>query len=852
MGKARTLPVEAILSELTGALGRHPAVVLTAPPGAGKTTLVPLALVRAGLARGGQVVVLQPRRLAARAVARRMAGLLGEPVGRTVGFQVRFERKDSKHTRVLVVTEGVLTRRLLSDPLLDGVGCVVLDEFHERSVHLDLALAFLRELIQVRDDLKLVVMSATLDPGPIARFLGSCPQVHCPAREHPLSVEYIERPDRRSLPERVRAGLVRLLQKDDEEKGDILAFLPGASEIRRTERLLHERPLPGGLAVVPLYGALEAAEQDRALRPGEDRRVVLATNIAETSLTVPGVTAVVDTGLVKRLQSDPRTGMDRLQTGRVSRASADQRAGRAGRTAPGRVLRLWTASEHAGLAPADRPQIQRCDLAPVVLSVLSFQPGPLCDFAFFERPSEPALDAAVALLRMLGAIAPGEMRLTGLGAEMAGLPVHPRLGVVLHRAASAGLLSDGALLAALLSERDIFVFDKRLGPALPTGDSDLLHRRDAYLDLKGSGFSASRARELGVDMGAARDVTNASRQLASGVRTRGERDEPATERELRRFVLAGFPDRVCRRRKPGKPEALMVGGRGMRLADESGVRDADLFVALVADAGPRGSHATGLVRVASAVDVEDLREVFPGRLRERVEARFDPQSRAVKGSGKILFEELEIAEQTGVSVPADEAAALLAEAAGSRFDEVFRPDAFGRQMIARLRFASRHLPDADWPDVSEPGLRSMLAELCEGRRSFDELLRIDWAARLASRLDWRFTKLLDQEAPERIRVPSGNRVRIDYSRADAPVLAVKLQEMFGLADTPRIARGRVPLLLHLLAPNGRPVQVTADLKSFWEQAYPEVRRDLRGRYPRHPWPEDPWTARPTARTGRRS
>ena len=889
------LPIDGLLPELLDALAAHRALVLTAPPGAGKTTRVPLALQRAGWTEAGQLLVLQPRRLAARASARRMAALLGEPLGRSVGYQVRFERRASAATRILVVTEGILTRRLIADPFLEGVACVVLDEFHERSLHLDLALAFLRELQAVRDELRLVVMSATLDAAPVRDFLADCVTLDCPLRQHPLRIDYLQRPDQRPLERQVRAGLQRLLAEPDDDGGGVLVFLPGAAAIERCRRLLDEAPLPGRPAVLPLYGALPAAAQDRALAPADRRRVVLATNIAETSLTVPGISAVIDSGLVKRLRAEPRTGLERLQTERVSRASADQRAGRAGRLGPGRALRLWTRAEQAGLVAAETPELLRCDLAPVVLAALAFQPGPPAALGWLDAPPAAGLDAALALLRSLGAVQLDAERLTRLGRWLAGLPVHPRLGALLAHAADAGRPADGALLAALLAERDILARGGGGPPALPDSDSDLLLRRDWFQEAAAAGFSAAACGRLGLDRGALAQVDRARAQLErlagrlggaqrepgggrrpketatavrlgagaarieSGVAAAGggAGDEPAgTQRALRRAVLAGFADRVCRRRAAGSDEALMVGGAGVRLDSGSGVRRAPLFVALEAEAGPRGLHAVARVRQAHAVERSDLAALFPQALSESCRARFDPQRGAVVGVVEQRFADLLLDEQVGVALEPDAAAAELARAAGARFEEVFRPDAAGRRTLARLRLAARVLGEADWPRLDEDGLRALLAEQCAGRRSLAELAQLDWSAVLLGRLDWRRRRLLDAELPERIAVPSGRRVAIDYSAAEgpeaAPVLAVKLQELFGQERTPRIARGRLALLLHLLAPNGRPVQVTRDLASFWRQVYPEVRRDLRGRYPKHPWPEDPLSARPTAQTRRRS
>ena len=823
------LPIDGVIPGFLEALRSSKAVVLTAPPGAGKTTGIPPAILDSGICPSGSIVMLQPRRIAARAAAARMAKERGEPVGATVGYQIRFEKKASKDTRILVVTEGILTRRFLSDPLLEGVACVILDEFHERSVHVDLALAFCRELMEVREDLRLVVMSATLDAGPIAAYLGGCPQICGGERPFEVEVEYSKLPGQERIEKRTASAVRRMLKK--ETGGDILVFLPGAPEIRRTQEELR-----GGADVLPLYGALPAKEQDRALVPGEKRRVVLATNIAETSLTVPGVTAVIDSGFCKQMQYDPHTGLDRLQLTRISKQSAAQRAGRAGRTAPGRVLRLWTEHEHRALPGSDRPEITRVDLAAHLLSVMAFHPGDPREFAFFEPPKPAVLEASLELLFVLGALEPGEFKLTNKGRRLAGIPAHPRIGSLLLRAAEQGLLKEGALLCALLSEGDI------LKETPETTDSDVLYRLELF---EKSGESGSSARA----------VKAASEQFFKIARSQQKKKSRAGGNRLLSLLLPAFPDRVCRRRGKNSDEALMVGGRGVRLARESGVKDAELFIAVEADAGKRGLHSKALVRKASAVTLRMLEDEFPGLIDLEEGAVFDDQKKAVVGVRRKKYRDLLLEERTGVRVDSAVVSGLLAKEAARHFDEIFKPDKPAMQLRARLLFLKRVLPGESWPDVSDAGLKAWLPELCAGNSRFTELKRIDWAQEMKNRTTYKLQKLLDQEAPEKIRVPSGSHIRLDYlpglEPEGVPVLAVKLQECFGLKDTPRIARGRVAVLMHLLAPNRRPVQVTTDLRNFWNQTYREVRKELRARYPKHPWPEDPWTAPPKKGTQRR-
>jgi ATP-dependent helicase HrpB len=848
------LPVDGLLAELRASLRGSQSLVLVAPPGAGKTTRVPPALLEPGITEG-QILVLQPRRLAARAVARRMAAELGEPVGERVGYQVRFEERRSARTRILVLTEGILTRRLVADPLLEGVGCVILDELHERSVDTDLCLAFLRETLEARPELRLIAMSATLDAERVASYLGGCPVLRCEVRGHPLAIEHLTR-DRRPLGAQVRSACVSLLA--DERPGDLLVFLPGAPEIERTLAELRGSPLRGDPLLVPLHGSLSSEEQDRALQrdPAGRRRIVLATNIAETSLTVPGVTAVVDSGLCKRLRYDPGLGLDRLELGHVSRSSAEQRAGRAGREGPGRVLRLWSAADELGLARSETPELLRVDLAPVLLAVLAFRPGDPRRFPFLDPPPEARIRAALTLLDALDLVTssdPGEEpRLSERGRALAALPLHPRLGAILLAAARTGLLAEGALIAALLAGREIL--ERPRAAALPTHASDLLERRELFLELEAARFTRDAHRQLGLDPRATREVARVRDQLLTLGRAHARASEPlfgSFEERLRRLPLAGFPDRLCRRRTPNLPDATMVGGRGVRLEESSGVREAELFLALVAEAGRPGLHSVSNVRLASAVELADLEALWPERLRIERGARFDAARGLVVGSERLLFADLVLSDRDGVPVDPVRASLLLAAAAAERFAELFHPEPRARQLQARLRLAARVLPEESWPDASEDGLRALLPEICQGRRGLDEIAGFDWASLLAGRLGRRQLALLDRELPERIAVPSGNQIRIDYAAAlgpeGAPLLAVKLQELFGLRASPRIARGQIALLVQLLAPSGRPVQVTRDLESFWRTGYAEVRRDLRGRYPRHPWPEDPLTAVPTAR-----
>ncbi|HSD65787.1 MAG TPA: ATP-dependent helicase HrpB [Vicinamibacteria bacterium] len=769
------LPIDAHVARVREVLARSRAAVLVAPPGSGKTTRVPPALTA-----GGPVFLLQPRRVAARSIARRIAEEQGWTLGREVGWQVRFERRFGPDTRLLVATEGILTRRLQSDPLLDGFRTIVLDEFHERSLHADLALAFARQAWRAREDLRLLVMSATLDAGPVASFLDECPVMEVPGRPHPIEVGY----EAGATPAAaVRAALAR-------PGRHVLCFLPGAPEIRKVRAELGE---VAGARVLPLHGSLSSEEQDLALAPSEERKVILATNVAETSLTVDGVTDVIDSGQHKVLRYDPSRGLDRLDLERIPADSAEQRAGRAGRTGPGRVLRLW--DERDRLRPRREPEIERVDLAGPLLDVLAWGGDP-ARFEWFEAPPPQGVSAAMDRLERLSAGSGG--RLTPEGEAMHRLPLHPRLARVLL---AAGGGARAAAACAVLGEgwRPVVSGDA------PTTDSDVLS-------------AADRIRE------APPGVRAAARELSVlGERVGPRREGPDDEESLLRALLAGFPDRVARRREPGSSRLVLASGQGALLGRESGVREGDLLLALEVTAGAAGAGGESLVRVASRVERSWLEGV-----RTETVHRFDEASASVRAFAQDLYDRLLLGERAVPPDP-DAAADLLAAALERRgLGEA------GEALRRRLRFAGL-----------EADLHAAVLEACRGRASLPSLDDPDRWLGAAAR------GRLDRLAPERLPLPSGRTAALDYREDGSVVAAAKLQELFGLAETPRIGPGRVPVVFELLAPNGRPVQTTRDLRSFWERTYPEVRRELRARYPRHPWPEDPWAAEPTHRTTRR-
>ncbi len=840
------LPIDEVLPQLCEALRGNSAVVLRAPTGAGKTTRVPPAILDAGLAGGKAVVMLEPRRIAARAAARRIAFERGTELGGEVGYHVRFERKASRGTRILVVTEGLLVRMLQDDPFLADFGAVVFDEFHERSLHTDLALALVRRVQQdARPDLKLVVMSATIATAPIAEWLGPAPVVESEGRLFPVGSEYLLEDDDRPLPAQVAGAALRTLGTTS---GDVLCFFPGVGEIRRAREELEGRASRSGARVLELYGDLPAEQQDEVLRPSSQRKIVLATNVAETSVTIAGVTAVVDSGMARVLRYDPGVGLDRLELERISRASAEQRAGRAGRTQPGTCLRLWTERVQRSLRAEEEPEIRRVDLTGPVLQLFSFGEQDPFAFPWFEAPPRAALERALELLRELGALERGGLSATGRA--LARLPVHPRIGRLLLEGAQRGVLEEAALAGALIGERDPFL--RRPGPPRASrhrSDSDTWDRILALEDFERRGTGASLVGDL--NRGAASFVLRArDALLRDAERQTGTRAEgPGDELAFRRALLAAYPDRVVRRRAGEPQRGVLVGGRGVRLADESAVHDGELYVAVEIDAGRAGERAEALVRQASRIEREWLPQEL---LRSAVETAFDAQSEKVVGWKRTRYLDL-VLDEVQSNVSEDEAARELALAAVRDV-----PRALGLERaevaayLARVRSLAQWMPETGLPPLDEAQLASWLPEICSGKRSFEELRKGNLVEFLRGKLGWKLAQLVDTEAPERMGVPSGSQIRLDYEPGKPPVLAVRIQEVFGLSDTPRVAGGRVCVLLHLLAPNYRPQQVTDDLKSFWSKAYFEVRKDLRARYPKHSWPEDPWNAPPQRKGGRRN
>jgi len=831
------LPIDAVLPDLTTALRGGNAAVLVAPPGAGKTTRVPLVLAEEPWAQGKRIIVLEPRRLAARAAATRMAKTLGEAVGDTVGYRVRFGTRVSRTTRIEVVTEGVFTRMILDDPSLDSVAALLFDEFHERSLDADLGLALGRDVQQgLREDLRLLVMSATIDGARVAGLLGNARVIASEGRAFPVETHYLGRDPRAAIEREVADAVARALRA---ETGSVLAFLPGAAEISRAEALLRERIADPSVDVVALYGALEAEAQDRAIAPAPPgrRKVVLATSIAETSLTIEGVRIVVDCGLARVPRYEPDVGLTRLETVRVSRASADQRRGRAGRTEPGICYRLWDEPQTASLAPSNMPEILAADLAGTVLDLAHWGVADPASLAFLDPPPRAAWAEAKAVLAELGAI-DGAGRITEEGRRLRQLPLPPRLARMVVDAPQAGDAKLAAEIALVLTER-----------GLGGTDVDLAHRLDALRrDRSRRAHDARAMAKRWTDTVSSR---SASSRSAEGPQRGGEQSAVSPGA----LLALAYPDRIAKRRDAGGAFVL-ANGRGAHVDPASALsREPFLAVAEIT-----GTAAQGRIVLAAALRLDEIEEKFADRIEPRDEITFDAATASLRARRLRRLGALALAEQPMKVVPGDDSARKLAEGIARLGIERLPWSKALRQWRDRVLFLRRRAMAAksaaaesggdEWPDLSDAALAATapvwFAPVLAGKTALAEVTGSELAEAVTGLLPWNLRRRLEAEAPTHFAAPSGSLVPIDY-QAEEPKLSIRVQELFGLDRHPAIAGGRVPLVVELLSPAHRPVQVTRDLPGFWRGSYAAVKADMKGRYPRHPWPDDPRTAVPTRR-----
>jgi ATP-dependent helicase HrpB len=810
-----SLPIDAVLADLTASVASRSNAVLVAPPGAGKTTRVPLALLDEPWVKGGKLILLEPRRLAARAAADRMARTLGEAVGDTVGLRVRLGSKISRRTRIEVVTEGVFARMILDDPALEGVAAVLFDEFHERSLDADLGLALaLDAQVGLREDLRLLVMSATLDGARVARLLGDAPVIESEGRAYPVETRYLGRDPNRRIEEQVTDATMRALRA---EPGSILVFLPGQGEIRRVETLLRERVTDPCVDIALLYGTLDRGEQDLAVGPAKPgrRKVVLATSIAETSLTIEGVRVVIDSGLARVPVYEPNIGLTRLETVRVSRAAADQRRGRAGRTEPGICYRLWEEAATGALEAYARPEILSADLAPMLLDCAAWGVADPTTLSFLDPPPGPALKEARALLQQLHAL-DRDGRITETGRRLRDLPLPPRLARMVLVAGESGQARDAADLAAVLVERGLG------GDATDLGERVERFRRDR----------SKRAEDM-------RRMAEGWARTSAGF---GRAGEPSSFGAL---LTLAYPDRLAKARgKAG--EYLMASGRGAALEPHDRLaKEPYLAIAEIS-----GGAAAARILAAAPITTEEIDASLGVDIEQREEIVFDRQAKALRNRAVRRYGALTLNERP-LPVPAsEEAARILASGLASLGLSALPFSKALTQWRERVMFL-RHAEGDEWPDLSDEALTASaeewLAPHLVGRTGITDIGPDLLSEALRSLLPWNLQRRLDAEAPTHLEVPTGSQIPIDYGAHEGPVLAVRVQELFGLDKHPVIAGGRVPLILHLLSPAQRPIQITRDLPGFWRGSWAAVRSDMRGQYPKHPWPEDPLTAPPTRR-----
>ena len=843
------LPIDSHLPEVASVLNSTQALVLAAPPGAGKTTRIPRFLYEKGFADRGEILILEPRRLAARLAASRVAQELGENPGDTVGYSIRFETMAGPETRIRFLTEAILVRRMIADPDLKGVSVVILDEFHERHLATDLALAFLKRLQFRNPHLKILVMSATMEAEPVAAFLKGAHSISLGESRYDPDIEYEEKIDPRPLHEKIASAVAKIYRSRID--GDILAFLPGASEIRHSAEALAPLAERLGFATHFLHGDLPASEQNLALDPGAKPKVILSTNVAETSITIPGIAAVIDSGLVRIAGHSSWSGFPTLSTSKISKSSAIQRAGRAGRTQAGRVLRLYTRSDFESRPAQEIPEIKRSDLTETALMLHGAGVHDLHSFPWFDPPPDAALEAAETLLLRLGAVdAKGQISETGR--QMLQFPVHPRIARMIVEGKQLQVAEDAVMLAALLSERDIrrevrigIGFSKSKAIGLPSGNSDLLELMDRFEEAEKARFASDQIQALGLDIRSVHTVRKAQRQLRRilpAIKAPVSNQPTGKQREeaLLLSVLTAFPDRVARRRKPHSRDLLLSGGGSARLSPMSVVHDPMFLVALdVEERKEANSQAFSgtVVRSASAIEIDWLAGLYPESISQKTDLIWNDSSERVEEVRNTTYGQLSLEEIRRTAPPSAEASAILATAVMARGLSFFKDYDSISAFQAKVALLSAYFPEEKWTPIDDTDLPEGIRTLCSGRRSFHELASASLLNCLLEKLTSRQRALLARETPERILLKSGRTVRIHYESSKPPWIESRLQDFFRTQATPQICGKQVSLTVHLLAPNGRPVQVTQDLAGFWERHYPSIRRELQRRYPKHAWPE---------------
>ena len=854
------LPIDALIPSIKSSLQQHHNLIIEATPGAGKTTRIPPALLSDEISGQDEVWVLEPRRIAARLSARRVAEELGEELGATVGYQVRFEEISSSMTRLRFLTEGVLTRRLLSNPLLSGVAVVVLDEFHERHLQTDLALALLRNLQKTkRPDLKLVVMSATLETARLSSYLGDCPTLQCQGRQFNVTTDFLKHEDARPLPEQVVAALKKLLTTMP--AGDVLVFLPGARAIKQTFDVCTELAIREKLLITMLHGGLSTSEQDRAIRQYPQRKVILATNVAETSITIDGVTAIIDSGLARIARHSPWSGLPSLETRRISRAAAIQRAGRAGRTLDGVCLRLFTAMDFATRTEFEKPEIQRLDLSSTILEIHAAGSANPMEFNWFESPEPDAIEAAEELLKRLGAI-DQDGDITPIGKHMLRLPLHPRQARLVLEAQARGVVKRGALIAVLLSEGDLR--NKTLAPPYrsPTTDdknylSYLEEQERLFWSAEKARFRPSQISELSLNLSQVKNVDRAYQQILQLFQPGADNDlsPSSSDEQLTQTILAAYPDRVGKIQESDNAvrghsnrsgvKVMMGNGSWAQLKSGLNIKNGELLVALEAD--EKSSNRSSQIQIQTAISIqpEMLLELFPESITDSVDVAWDAKREGVNVVGRLMYEKLVLDEslvtatQINQHLQAEIAAVLFAAVKRAGWQRFLNEEHVNR-IRARVDFLNRVQPKENLPNIIDDVILMLLEEKCGGQRSFSELqstISVETLMHSFFRPDQ--IGLLERFAPEKISLPRRKNVRVSYEMNQPPWITSRLQDFFGLKSGPKIGDGQVPLVLHLLAPNQRPVQITQDLSSFWERIYPQIRRELSRRYPKHAWPENP-------------